>query len=132
MPDPHAETFVIPDGASVSNSIREGMYSLVAIRTPAMTAATVYLYFETTEDTHPDDDPVNGVADAAATWDPVFDYANAAVRVTISATAARRIQLDTTKFQRLGRVRVKAMQTDGTTVQAQTGTKTIKPKFKRI
>lgn len=130
--EPHSARLIIPDGSSVSNSVVERFNSLVAIRVPAFTTGTAYLLFETTEDNHPDNDPVTGVSDGSATWDPVFDYNGNPVRVSVSATEARRIQVDTTKFQRFGRFRVKAVQSDGATAQNQTGAKTIVPKFKKV
>jgi hypothetical protein len=121
MTDVRTLTWVIPNGSSVSNGIRAEDVALYGLTAPIMTTNTAYLYLEASDD--PD-----SVADASATWLPVYDEAGTRISFAVSTSESRRIAMDTA-LDRLGRVRVKAVTSAGGAVN-QSGAKTITPRFR--
>ncbi|HQT95787.1 MAG TPA: hypothetical protein PK435_14240 [Thermoanaerobaculaceae bacterium] len=130
--DPDVQAVVIADGASDTGSIRDagGAFvegrSLCSVRVPALTAGSAFLLLQTSE-SGPD------VLDAAAVWDNLYDEDGVQIgKLPVSTAAARRVCIQLGRFERLGRCRFVAVQADGTTVQAQTGAKTLHPRFREV
>jgi hypothetical protein len=126
MADFRTQTFVIPDEASVSNSISAEHLTLIGLDVPALEATTTQLEIQRTAD-------LPSILDAAATWKPVYDKGTTLLRVTVVAGTPRFSYLSPgPDGLALGRIRLRAATDAGVAVAQMGGPRTILPKFYEV
>lgn len=123
---PNFDSFVIPQSASASNSISAGYLTLVGLDVPALETTTTKLEIQYTRD-GPE------VADASATWKPIYDKGTTKLAVTVIAATPRYSYLipgsDGLAF---GRIRLVAATDAGVPVAQATAARTIVPRFQHV
>jgi hypothetical protein len=133
--NPHAEVWTFPAAASptsFSSSIELGAWDLVGFYAPAMETDTASLNLQTSEDWTISGFNTVAAADAAAKWVDVTDEDGNLVTLPCSAAAESNVRFaNVSPFMRLGRCRLSAVQSDGSTAVTQDEQEVV-PKLARV